>query len=106
MGGKWTVAAMRKCTATCWARLLGIVERLGHPIGHFGSSVPAEDAARSFLPKGGRHLTGRGRQGAGLLHLPDAIDTTTADGRPIIHLMGALAEFERAPIIERTQAGR
>lgn len=44
-------------------------------------------------------------QGAGLLSLSEAIDTTTAGGRLIFHLMGALAEFERALIIERTQAG-
>ena len=44
-------------------------------------------------------------QGAGLLSLTEAIDTTTAGGRLIFHLMGALAEFERALIIERTQAG-
>lgn len=44
-------------------------------------------------------------QGAGLLSLSEAIDTTTAGGRLTFHLMGALAEFERALIIERTQAG-
>ena len=44
-------------------------------------------------------------QRAGLLSLSEAIDTTTAGGRLIFHLMGALAEFERALIIERTQAG-
>ena len=49
-----------------------------------------------------RNLEGRG---AGLLSLTEAIDTTTAGGRLIFHLMGALAEFERALIIERTQAG-
>lgn len=49
-----------------------------------------------------RNLEG---QGAGLLSLSEVIDTTTAGGRLIFHLMGALAEFERALIIERTQAG-
>lgn len=44
-------------------------------------------------------------QGAGLLSLSEAINTTTAGGRLIFHLMGALAEFERALIVERTQAG-
>jgi DNA invertase Pin-like site-specific DNA recombinase len=44
-------------------------------------------------------------QGAGLLSLSEAIDTTTAGGRLIFHLMGALAQFERTLIIERTQAG-
>lgn len=44
-------------------------------------------------------------RGAGLHSLSEAIDTTTAGGRLIFHLMGALAEFERTLIIERTQAG-
>jgi len=44
-------------------------------------------------------------RGAGLLSLSEAIDTTTASGRLIFHLMGALAQFERSLIIERTQAG-
>jgi DNA invertase Pin-like site-specific DNA recombinase len=41
----------------------------------------------------------------GFKSLQDAIDTTTAGGMLIFHVMGALAEFERALIRERTQAG-
>lgn len=37
--------------------------------------------------------------------LTEAIDTTSAGGRLIFHIMGALAEFERALITERTSAG-
>ena len=37
--------------------------------------------------------------------LTEGIDTTTAQGRLTFHLMGALAEFERSLIVERTQAG-
>lgn len=44
-------------------------------------------------------------RGSGLLSLSEAIDTTTAGGRLIFHLMGALAQFERSLIVERTQAG-
>ena len=33
------------------------------------------------------------------------IDTTTSGGRLVFHLFGALAEFERTLIRERTQAG-
>ncbi|MCF6326877.1 MAG: recombinase family protein [Devosiaceae bacterium] len=44
-------------------------------------------------------------QGAGFQSLSDDINTTTAGGRLVFHLMGALAEFERSLIIERTQAG-
>lgn len=49
-----------------------------------------------------RSVEGRG---AHLQSLTEGIDTTTAQGRLTFHLMGALAEFERALIVERTQAG-
>jgi DNA invertase Pin-like site-specific DNA recombinase len=41
----------------------------------------------------------------GLRSLTEAIDTTTAGGRLIFHVFGALAEFERGVIRERTRAG-
>ncbi len=37
--------------------------------------------------------------------LTEGIDTTTANGRLVFHIMGALAEFERGLIRERTMAG-
>ena len=40
----------------------------------------------------------------GLLSLHEAIDTTTTSGKLTFHLFGALAEFERNLIRERTQA--
>ncbi len=49
-----------------------------------------------------RDLEGKG---AGFQSLSENINTTTAGGRLIFHLMGALAEFERSLIVERTQAG-
>lgn len=44
-------------------------------------------------------------QGIGFRSLTEAIDTATAGGRLIFHIFGALAEFERAVIRERTIAG-
>ena len=41
----------------------------------------------------------------GLKSLQENIDTTTASGRLFFHLFGALAEFERELIQERTNAG-
>jgi len=41
----------------------------------------------------------------GLKSLQENIDTTTSGGRLVFHLFGALAEFERTLIRERTQAG-
>ncbi len=37
--------------------------------------------------------------------LSDGIDTTTAGGKLVFHIMGALAEFERSLIAERTKEG-
>jgi DNA invertase Pin-like site-specific DNA recombinase len=41
----------------------------------------------------------------GLRSLTEAIDTTTTGGKLIFHVFGALAEFERSIIRERTKAG-
>jgi DNA invertase Pin-like site-specific DNA recombinase len=43
--------------------------------------------------------------GVAFLSLTEAIDTASAAGRLMGHILGALAEFERALIVERTQAG-
>lgn len=44
-------------------------------------------------------------QGAGFRSLTEAMDTTTPGGELIFHVMGALAQFERSLIVERTRAG-
>ena len=44
-------------------------------------------------------------QQVGLRSLHEAIDTTTPTGKLTFHVFGALAEFERALIRDRTQAG-
>jgi len=41
----------------------------------------------------------------GFRSLTEALDTTTPQGRLVFHMFGALAEFERSLIRERTQAG-
>lgn len=46
-----------------------------------------------------------GRREIGLRSVTEAIDTGTSGGRLIFHVFGALAEFERSIIRERTQAG-
>ena len=56
-----------------------------------------------------RHLietiTGLHSRGIGFKSLTEQIDTTTSGGKLIFHIFGALAEFERDIIRERTQAG-
>lgn len=44
-------------------------------------------------------------KGIGFKSLQENIDTTTSGGQLIFHIFGALAEFERELIRERTQAG-
>ena len=50
-------------------------------------------------------VTALERRGAGLRSLTEAIDTTTPGGRLIFHVFGALGQFERDLIRERTRAG-
>lgn len=45
------------------------------------------------------------RRGAGFRSLGDPIDTTSPQGRFTLQILGAVAEFERALIRERTKAG-
>lgn len=44
-------------------------------------------------------------QGVGFRSLTENIDTTTSGGRLVFHLFGALGQFERDLISERTKAG-
>lgn len=46
-----------------------------------------------------------GQRGIGLRSITESIDTGTSGGKLIFHVFGALAEFERSVIRERTQAG-
>lgn len=45
------------------------------------------------------------RRDIGLRSLQESLDTTTSTGKLVFHIFGALAEFERALIRERTAAG-
>jgi DNA invertase Pin-like site-specific DNA recombinase len=45
------------------------------------------------------------QQGIGFKSLQENIDTTSSEGKLIFHVFGALAEFERDLIRERTQTG-
>jgi len=55
------------------------------------------------------HLVGLldelGKRGVGFASITESIDTTTAGGRLVFHMMAALSEFERSIIVERTKAG-
>lgn len=64
------------------------LDRLGRSLAHLISIIAALEA-----------------RGVAFRSLSEAIDTGTAGGRLLFHVMGALAEFERALISERTRAG-
>ena len=64
------------------------LDRLGRSLSHLIDTVGTLEA-----------------QGAGLRSLTEEIDTTTPGGRLIFHVFGALGQFERDLIQERTRAG-
>lgn len=64
------------------------LDRLGRSLGHLIDLI--------------NRLAGKG---AHFQSLNEAIDTSSSGGRLVFHMMGALAEFERYLISERTRAG-
>jgi DNA invertase Pin-like site-specific DNA recombinase len=64
------------------------LDRLGRSLGHLIETLLALD-----------------RRGIGFKSLTESIDTTTPGGKLVFHIFGALAEFEREVIRERTNAG-
>ena len=64
------------------------LDRLGRSLQHLIQTVTALD-----------------KRGIGFRSITEAIDTTTSGGKLVFHIFGALAEFERDIIKERTQAG-
>ena len=50
-------------------------------------------------------IEGLSQKGVEFRSLTESIDTSSAGGRLVFHIMAALAEFERALISERTRAG-
>ncbi len=64
------------------------LDRLGHSLTHLIETASALQA-----------------RGVGFKSLTESIDTTTSSGKLIFHVFGALAEFERDLIRERTLAG-
>lgn len=64
------------------------LDRLGRSLAHLIETVTTLDS-----------------RGIGLVSLSESIDTTTAAGRLLLHVLGAVGQFERDLIVERTQAG-
>lgn len=64
------------------------LDRLGRSLRHLIDTVSALEA-----------------RGIGFRSLQESIDTTTSGGKLVFHVFGALAEFERDLIRERTNAG-
>jgi len=50
-------------------------------------------------------VNGFSKRGCEFRSLTENIDTSTSGGRLLFHVMGAMAEFERSIISERTKAG-
>ena len=67
--------------------------------------IPAFDRLGRSLPHLVKVATDLQARGVELVSLREAVDTTTAAGKLAFHVFGALAEFERELIRERTKAG-
>jgi DNA invertase Pin-like site-specific DNA recombinase len=71
-----------------WASVVWKLDRLGRSLRYLIDTVTALE-----------------ERGVGFRSVAEAMDTTTPGGKLVLHLFGALAEFERDLIRERTQAG-
>jgi DNA invertase Pin-like site-specific DNA recombinase len=64
------------------------LDRLGRSLAHLVQTIAA-----------------LGERGVNFRSLSDPIDTQSPGGRLVLHIMAAIAEFERALVVERTKAG-
>ena len=92
-------------TTSAAAERLGLEETLSHLRGGDTLVVWRLDRLGRSLKNLIARTEGLRTQGVGLKRLKEAIDTDSPTGQPVFHIFGALAEFERALIRERTQAG-
>jgi len=87
---------------------VGRSAEIGLIAGWTGRSSPCGDAAR-FLLLRLRHLIllldELQAVGVGFVSLAEGVDATTPAGRLQLHVLGAIAEFERERIRERVLAG-
>lgn len=92
----------------------GLSRQEGEPVGYARISTDEQNLdlqldALHRLGRGLKHLIEAIEElhdrGIGVRSLTEQIDTTTSAGRLQFHIFGALAEFEREIIRERTRAG-
>src|SRR5215211_3341719 len=83
----------------------GLTNALGHLRDGDTLVVWRLDRLGRSLPHLIETVTGLADRGVSFKSLTESIDTTNTGGRLIFHIFGALAEFERDLIRERTRAG-
>jgi DNA invertase Pin-like site-specific DNA recombinase len=83
----------------------GLIEALDHLRSGDTLVVWRLDRLGRSLPHLIATVTALADRGVSFKSLTESIDTTNTGGRLIFHIFGALAEFERDLIRERTQAG-
>jgi DNA invertase Pin-like site-specific DNA recombinase len=83
----------------------GLTEALNHLRSGDTLVVWRLDRLGRSLPHLIETVTALAARGVGFKSLTESIGTTNTGGRLIFHIFGALAEFERDVIRERTQAG-
>jgi hypothetical protein len=73
---------------------------------HSHGSLGREAASPDLFSRDAYCHVGNGEwDDVGFQSLTERIDTASAGGKLIFHVIGALAEFERGMILERTNAG-
>src|SRR5918998_2673252 len=83
----------------------GLTNALGHLRDGDTLVVWRLDRLGRSLPHLIETVTALAARGVGFKSLTESIDTTSSGGKLIFHIFGALAEFERDLIRERTRAG-
>src|ERR671917_1025350 len=83
----------------------GLTNALGHLRDGDTLVVWRLDRLGRSLPHLIETVTALAARGVGFKSLTESIDTTSSGGKLIFHIFGALAEFERDLIRERTHAG-
>jgi DNA invertase Pin-like site-specific DNA recombinase len=83
----------------------GLAQALSHVRGGDTLVVWRLDRLGRSLPQLIETISQLQQRGIGFRSLQEQIDTTTSGGKLVFHVFGALAEFERDLIRERTHAG-
>lgn len=105
LGAAGCVKVFEDCASGARADRVGLQSALGYVREGDVLIVWKLDRLGRSLPHLIETVTALATRGVGFRSITEAIDTTTPGGRLVFHLFGALGQFERDLIQERTRAG-